>query len=206
MPGSPLTPVVLTGSFVELQPLSIEHVDGVAAAYAPGTMDQFRHNPALPEPDGLVAARTFVKAALARCDAGVAATFAVIDRSSDKVVGCSSYLHPDPDVPRVEIGSTWYAPEARGTLVNPEAKLLLLGHAFDELGCRVVLLRTSDVNERSKRAIESLGAHRDGVLRRDCYRRDGELRDTVVYSILDDEWPAVQAQLQERIGRHEASA
>ena len=177
MPGSPLTPVVLTGSFVELQPLALDHVDGIAAAYVAGTMDQFRRNPDLPEPDGLDAAHAFVVASIARRDAGIAAAFAVIDQASGRVVGHTSYLNPHLDVPRVEIGSTWYAVAARGSYVNPAAKLLLLAHAFDELECRVVTILTGTHNERSQRAIERLGARHDGVLRRDCFQRDGTLRD-----------------------------
>jgi RimJ/RimL family protein N-acetyltransferase len=120
------------------------------------------------------------------------------------VVGSTRYHDIVPAIDRVEIGYTWYAQGSQRTQVNTTCKLMLLAHAFDTLGCRVVGLRTDSFNIRSQRAIEALGARKDGVLRRHAARRDGTVRDTVMYSILVEEWPDVRRHLELRLARHAA--
>lgn len=125
--------------------------------------------------------------------------FAVIDDASARVVGSSAYLDIDPPNRALEIGSTWYAPEARGTRVNPAAKLLLLDHAFDHLACARVTLKCDARNEHSQRAIAKLGAQREGTLRKHRIQPNGFVRDTVYFSVLPDEWPRVREGLLARL-------
>jgi RimJ/RimL family protein N-acetyltransferase len=198
-----LDPVTLVGEHVELRPMSFDDVPGLVEAYEPGTMDLFSRTDDVLEPIDAEHARRYVQEALDGWATGEYLPFTVHERASGRVVGATRYGDIDLAVPRVEIGWTWYTPSQRGTRVNPESKLLLLAHAFDTLGCRVVRLRTSGFNERSQRAIARLGAHRDGVLRRDRYQRDGRLRDTVVFSITDDEWEPVRTQLRQRLAPRE---
>lgn len=197
--SAPLAPVTLTGAHVELQPMSLDHAAGLVAAYEPGTMDLMSRTADVLEPLDADHARRYVQEALDGHAAGEYLPFCVVDRRSGEVLGATRYGSIDLDVPRVEIGWTWYAPRVRGTVVNPECKLLLLRHAFDRLGCRVVHLRTSSFNAHSQAAIAKLGATRDGVLRRDRFQRDGRLRDTVLFSILDDDWPRVRDGLEARV-------
>jgi RimJ/RimL family protein N-acetyltransferase len=199
MTADRLEPVTLVGEHIELQPMSLDHVDGLIAAYAPGTMDLFSRTADVLEPLDEATATAYVHEALAGHAAGEYLPFTVVDRRTHAVLGATRYGAIDLAIPRVEIGWTWYAERVRGTNVNPEAKLLLLGHAFETLGCLVVTLKTSSFNERSQRAIAKLGATRDGVLRRDRYQRDGRLRDTIVFTILAEDWPAVKLGLQERL-------
>lgn len=194
-----LEPATLVGTHVQLVPMSTDHEAGLVAAYEPGTMELFSHSDDVLEPLDADTARAYVQEALDGQARGDYLPFTVVAGSTGRVLGATRFGHADPNVPRVEIGWTWYVPDARGTVVNPESKLLLLTHAFDELDCRAVALQTSAFNERSQRAIAKLGASRDGVLRRDRRQRDGRLRDTVAFSILDDEWPAVRARLRQRV-------
>lgn len=126
----------------------------------------------------------------------------VVRRLDGRLVGSSSYMNVDPPNRRLEIGNTWYVADARRTGVNSETKLLMLGHAFDQLGCVAVEFRTHFFNFTSRAAIERLGAKLDGVLRSHQLLPDGSRRDTVVYSILDVEWPAVRNNLRHRLSRH----
>jgi RimJ/RimL family protein N-acetyltransferase len=197
--AAPLEPVALAGEHVELRPMSLDDTAGLIDAYAAGTMDLFSRTDDVLEPIDQEHAELYVREALDGWAAGEYLPFTVFERASGRVIGATRYGDIDLAVPRVEIGWTWYTPDQRGTSVNPECKLLLLDHAFGTLGCRVVRLKTSGFNERSQRAIARLGARRDGVLRRDRYQRDGRLRDTVAFSILDDEWPAVREQLLARL-------
>lgn len=195
----PLPPITLTGTHVELHPFQLAHADGLVAAYEPGTMDLMSRTADVLEPLDPAHAERYVREALDGWQRGEYLPFTVFSRASGDVLGATRYGGIDLAVPRVEIGWTWYAPSARGTVVNPECKLLLLEHAFDRLGCRVVHLKTSSFNEHSQAAIAKLGATRDGVLRRDRFQRDGRLRDTVIYSILDEDWPRVRDGLRARI-------
>jgi RimJ/RimL family protein N-acetyltransferase len=141
-----------------------------------------------------------VDALLAEQAAGTRVPF-VVRRPGGAVVGSTTYLNIEADVPRLEIGSTWTAASAQRTAVNTESKLLLLGHAFETLGCLAVEFRTHWHNRQSRAAIERLGARLDGVLRNHRRLPDGSLRDTVVYSITDREWPAVRTGLRARLAR-----
>jgi len=128
--------------------------------------------------------------------------FAVIDASTGLVIGSTSYHDIVPAAGRVEIGYTWYAKSRQRSHVNTSCKLLLLSHAFDTLGCAVVGLRTDNLNHASQAAIERLGAKKDGVIRHHGLRRDGTVRDTVMYSILRGEWPEIKSQLHNRLASH----
>jgi RimJ/RimL family protein N-acetyltransferase len=128
--------------------------------------------------------------------------FAVIDAATGAVIGTTSYHDIVPDIGRVEIGWTWYAKSRQRSHVNTSCKLLLLSHAFDTLGCAVVGLRTDNFNHASQAAIERLGAKKDGVIRHHHPRRDGTVRDTVMYSILRGEWPEIKTQLHYKLGQH----
>jgi len=194
--------VTLETHGVRLEPLSPSHCDGLAAAAADGQLWELWFT-AVPEP-----ARTeaWVAAALAGQQDGHMLPWAVRDLSSDTVIGSTRYHDIVPAIGRVEIGYTWYGQRWQRTHVNTACKLMLLAHAFEGLGCGVVGLRTDRFNVRSQRAIEALGANKDGVLRHHQARRDGTVRDSVMYSILTAEWPDVRRHLQLRLARHGARA
>ena len=191
-------PVSLTGQrWVKLEPLSREHVPEIAAAAADGELGQlwFTHAPKA----GIAEQWVDTRLAVQKPDEGL--TFVV--RSLDgTLVGSSSYLNVDASSRRLEIGNTWYVSSARRSGVNSETKLLMLGHAFDELSCVAVEFRTHFFNFTSRAAIERLGAKLDGVLRSHQVLPDGSRRDTVVYSILDIEWAAVRNNLRYRLERN----
>lgn len=191
-------PVVLTGDqWVALEPLRREHISEIAAVAADGELGRlwFTAAPAADSVERWVEARLAVQAP----DTGL--TF-VVRRHDGTLVGSSSYMNVDGANRRLEIGNTWYVASARRTGVNSETKLLMLGHAFDELGCLAVEFRTHFFNMASRAAIERLGAKLDGILRSHQVLPDGSRRDTVVYSILDVEWPAVRNNLRYRLSRH----
>jgi RimJ/RimL family protein N-acetyltransferase len=190
-------PVTLTGQrWVALEPLAREHIPEIASVSADGELGRlwFTHAPKAE------AAGQWVDARLASQKPDEGLTFVV--RSLDgTLIGSSSYLNVDAPNRRLEIGATWYVSSARRSGVNSETKLLMLGHAFDELGCVAVEFRTHFFNFTSRAAIERLGAKLDGVLRSHQVLPDGSRRDTVVYSILDIEWPAVRNNLRYRLDR-----
>ncbi|TRW82099.1 GNAT family N-acetyltransferase [Mycolicibacterium sp. 018/SC-01/001] len=191
-------PVHLTGErAVSLEPLRADHTAEIEAAAADGELGGLWFT-AAPKAG---AAHEWVAARLAMQTPDTGLTFVVRTRGGD-VVGSSSYLHVDGPNRRLEIGHTWYVAAARRTGVNTETKLLMLGHAFDRLGCRAVELRTHHLNRDSRAAIERLGATCDGILRSHQVMPDGSRRDTVVYSILDIEWPAVRSNLRFRLDRN----
>lgn len=181
-------PVELQDRGVRLVPLALDHEKGLSAAAADGELWNLRIT-SVPAPSET---RGYIETALST-QGRVA--FAVIDASDGSVLGSTSYHDIVPALKRVEIGYTWYAKRCQRTHVNTTAKLLLLAHAFDALGCNVVGWRTDNFNFASQRAIERLGARRDGVLRGHALRRDGTIRDTVMYSLTAGEWPEVKAQL-----------
>jgi len=190
-------PVVLTGArWVALEPLTPAHVPEVATASADGDVGGLWFTSA-PSPQ---TAQEWVDIRLALQHPETGLTL-VVRRLDGVVVGSSSYLHVDPPNRRLEIGNTWFSASARRTGVNTECKLLMLGHAFDQLGCVAVEFRTHFFNTISRAAIERLGAKLDGVLRSHQLLPDGSRRDTVVYSILDVEWPAVRNNLRFRLDR-----
>ena len=184
-------PVNLKGRGVKLVPLSLAHEDGLRAAAADGELWKIRVT-SVPEPDQT---RKYIEDALAMRDAGNRFAFAILDAASSAVLGSSSYHDIIPAVKRVEIGYTWYAKRCQRTHINTTCKLLLMTHAFEVLGCHVVGWRTDNFNHASQNAIERLGARKDGVIRGHALRRDGSIRDTVMYSLRNGEWPEVRAQL-----------
>ncbi len=184
-------PVTLEGHGLRVLPLALEHEAGLRAAAADGELWNIRVT-SVPEPENT---RQYIEDALAMRAAGNRFAFVVQDASSGRVVGCSSYHDILPAVKRVEIGYTWYAKSVQRSHVNTACKLLLMTHAFETLGCHVVGWRTDNFNFASQAAIERLGARKDGVIRGHALRRDGTIRDTVMYSLRAGEWPEVRAQL-----------
>ncbi|MCW5653135.1 GNAT family N-acetyltransferase [Hydrogenophaga sp.] len=193
-----VTPVTLRDLGVRLEPLELAHEPGLAAAAADGELWRLRIT-SVPEPDQT---RAYIESALQMRAEGHRFAFAVIAESSGRVLGSTSYHDILPAVKRVEIGYTWYAKSAQRTHVNTTCKLLMMGHAFDTLGCHVVGWRTDNFNFASQQAIERLGARKDGVIRGHALRRDGTIRDTVMYSMRAGEWPEARAQLLYLRGRH----
>ena len=190
-------PVTLYGHHARLEPMHAGHDADLAAAAADGELWKLRVT-SVPEPDQ---AAMYIAAALMGQHDGHMLPFVVREPASGQIVGSTRYHDIVPAADRVEIGYTWYARRVQRTAINTECKLLLLGHAFDTLGCAVVGLRTDHMNFASQRAIERLGARRDGVIRHHAPRRDGTVRDTVMYSILAHEWPDVKAHLQWQLER-----
>lgn len=183
-------PIQLEARGVRLIPLGLEHEAGLRAAAADGQLWNIRVT-SVPEPEQT---RKYIEDALAMRQAGNRFAFVVLD-ADGKVLGSSSYHDIVPSIKRLEIGYTWYAKSAQRSHVNSTCKLLLMTHAFEALGCHVVGWRTDNFNYASQAAIERLGAHKDGVLRGHALRRDGTIRDTVMYSLRSGEWPEVKAQL-----------
>ncbi|MEZ5637823.1 MAG: GNAT family protein [Burkholderiaceae bacterium] len=184
-------PVTLSDRGIELVPLGLEHEEGLRAAAMDGELWRLRIT-SVPEPDQV---RRYIEDALQMREAGNRFAFVVRDQATGTVLGSSSYHDILANVKRVEIGYTWYAKSSQRTHVNTTCKLLLMGHAFDSLGCHVVGWRTDNFNFASQRAIERLGAKLDGVIRGHAPRRDGTIRDTVIYSMRAGEWPEAKAQL-----------
>ena len=193
----PVEPVTLERAPVRLVPLGLEHEEGLAAAAADGELWNLRIT-SVPEPG---AARGYVEAALRMRAEGHRLAFAVLDSATGQVIGSTSYHDIVPAVERVEIGYTWYGASRQKSAVNTTAKWLLMHHAFETLGAALVGWRTDNYNFASQRAIERLGAKKDGVLRHHALRRDGTVRDTVMYSLLAGEWPEVKAHLEHQLNR-----
>ena len=191
-------PITLSAQGILLEPLTLAHASGLRQAAADGELWTLRVT-SLPEPEQT---ETYIETALRMQTEGTRVPFAVIDQRTGRVLGSTSYHDILPAVKRVEIGYTWYAQSMQRTHVNTTCKLLLMAHAFDTLGCHVVGWRTDHLNLASQRAIERLGAHKDGVIRGQALRRDGTIRDTVMYSMHRDEWPRAQAQLQVKLAQH----
>ena len=191
-----IAPVTLELHGVRLEPLAPHHAEGLRAAATDGELWTLRVT-SVPEPhdvDGYI-----FKAYEMR---GSRLAFAVVDATSGAVIGTTSYHDIVPAIGRLEIGYTWYAKSRQRTHVNTTCKLLLLTHGFETLGAALVGLRTDNFNHASQAAIERLGAKKDGVLRHHAVRRDGTVRDTVMYSIAAGEWPEIKAQLLYRLARH----
>ena len=195
-------PVTLSRNGVRLEPLSLAHEAGLRAAAADGELWKLRIT-SVPEPEQT---RDYIETALQMRADGNRFAFAVVDEASERVVGSSSYHDIVPALRRVEIGYTWYAKSVQRSHVNTTAKLLLMTHAFETLGCALVGWRTDNFNFASQRAIERLGAKRDGVLRHHALRRDGTVRDTVMYSMSAGEWPEARAQLLYLLNRAPVAA
>jgi RimJ/RimL family protein N-acetyltransferase len=192
-----LSPTTLEGHGVRLEPLTSAHERDIETAAADGRLWELWYT-SVPQPSEVGA---YVAEALEGQRAGHMLPWVVRELASGAAVGCTRYHDILPAVDRVEIGYTFYAARWQRSHLNSACKLLLLGHAFDTVGCKVVGLRTDNFNFRSQRAIEAIGGKRDGVIRHHHLRRDGSVRDTVMYSILATEWPDVQKHLTTRVTR-----
>ena len=190
-------PGTLEGNGIRLEPLGPEHRDGLAAAAADGELWKLWFT-SVPDAAGTA---PYIAAALKGQADGHMLPWAVRDLADGSIVGSTRYHDIVPAIDRVEIGYTWYAARCQRSHVNTTCKLLLLSHAFDTLGCKVVGLRTDNFNFVSQKAIEGIGAKKDGVLRHHQARADGSVRDSVLYSILAAEWPDVKRHLELRLAR-----
>ena len=190
-------PCTLESARVRLEPLQTSHADALRAAAADGALWNLRVT-SVPEP---AQTEAYIAAALAGLEAGHMLPFAVRELATDRIVGSTRYHDIVLAVDRVEIGYTWYAQSRQRSHVNTECKLMLMAHAFETLGAKLVGWRTDNFNFASQRAIERLGARRDGVVRHHAVRRDGTIRDTVMYSLTAGEWPEVKAQLRWQLDR-----
>lgn len=192
----PPAPVRLMGNHVKLEPLLMDHADALAMAAADGDLWKLWYT-TVPKPE---ATTSFISAALEEQKNAKSLPFVVIRQSDNKVVGTTRYLNIEPAVRRLEIGSTWYAQSVQRTAINTECKFLLLQYAFETLACIAVEFRTHRFNEQSRRAIQRLGAVQDGILRNHRIMADGTIRDTMIYSILNIEWPTVKNHLLFKLG------
>ncbi len=194
-----VAPVTLEGSGIRLEPLSANHRQGMEGAVADGRLWELWYT-RVPNPKDV---EEYISSALAGQQAGHMLPWAIRELGTGTIIGSTRYHDIVPAIDRVEIGWTWYAQRCQRTNVNTTCKLLLLEHAFDTLGCAIVGLRTDNFNVRSQKAIEGLGAKKDGVLRHHQARRDGTVRDSVMYSILKEEWRDVRRHLELRLVRHQ---
>jgi RimJ/RimL family protein N-acetyltransferase len=195
-------PITLEGYGIRLEPLAHEHHDALVVAAADGKLWELWFT-AIPEPEQT---RAYIANALAGQADGHMLPWAVRELASGTIVGSTRYHDIVAEIDRVEIGFTWYGRRWQRSHVNTSCKLLLLSHAFDAFGCKVVGLRTDSFNMASQRAIEALGAKKDGVIRHHRARRDGTVRDSVIYSILAHEWPDVKRHLELRLARHASTS
>ncbi|HEV7478079.1 MAG TPA: GNAT family protein [Burkholderiales bacterium] len=193
-------PATLEGNGVRLEPLEAKHEEGLKAAAADGKLWELFFT-SVPEPDQV---STYISQALEKQKQGEMLPWAVRDLKTNAIVGSTRYHDIIAAADRVEIGYTWYAQRCQRSHVNTACKLLLFSFAFEKNNCKVVGLRTDNFNFRSQRAIEALGAKKDGVIRHHWPRRDGSVRDTVMYSVLREEWDGVRKHLELRLKKHEA--
>jgi RimJ/RimL family protein N-acetyltransferase len=196
-----VSPATLEGHGVRLEPLSTEHEKALAEAAKDGKLWELFFT-TVPAPDQV---SSYISQALEKQKQGEMLPWAVRDLKSGEIVGSTRYHDIIAAADRVEIGHTWYAERCQRSHVNTACKLLLFEHGFERLGCKVIGLRTDNFNFRSQRAIEALGAKKDGVIRHHWPRRDGSIRDTVMYSVLKDEWPSVKTHLTLRLSRNFSS-
>ena len=189
-------PVTLRGQYATLEPLGLQHVDGMKDAVKDGELWTLWYT-AVPSPDGM---KVEIERRLNLQAKGFMLPFAVLD-AQGVCVGMTTFMNVDATHKRVEIGSTWYAKRVQRSGLNSECKLMLMTHAFEVLGCIAVEYRTAFYNQQSRRAIERLGAKLDGILRNHQRYANGTLRDTCVYSIIASEWPTVKGHLQFQLGR-----
>lgn len=194
-------PVTLEAHGIRLEPMTLDHASALQAAAADGRLWELWYT-SVPGGGANQSTEDYVAAALAGQEAGTMLPWVVRDVASDTVIGSTRYHDIVSGADRVEIGYTWYAATWQRSHVNTTCKLLAFQHAFETLDCQVVGLRTDNFNFRSQRAIEALGAHKDGVIRHHAPRPDGSVRNTVMYSVLAAEWPGVKRHLQFRLARH----
>ena len=192
-------PITLEGRHVRLVPLAASHADDLRTATSDGELWKLWYT-SVPSPDQMTAE---IERRLGLQRTGSMLPFALIEPSSGRAVGMTTYMNIDARHRHVEIGSTWYARRVQRTGLNTEAKLLLLTHAFESLDCIAVEFRTHWMNQQSRAAILRLGAKQDGVLRNHQIASDGSMRDTVVFSIIASEWPAVRSHLRFKLATHE---
>jgi len=190
-----IEPVTLSTDRLTLRPLSLADVPGLAEAASDGELWE-KKTTTVPRPEGFEA---YVQKALELQEGGLALPFTTVVNEGNRVIGSTRFMNIDAPNHRVEIGTTWIAKSWQRTFVNTQAKLLMLRHAFEILGCNAVELRTHRLNDQSRAAIERLGAKLDGILRQHMIMPDGHIRDTAVYSIVRDEWPAVKAGLERKM-------
>jgi RimJ/RimL family protein N-acetyltransferase len=190
-----IEPVTLSTDRLTLRPLSLEDVPALGRAASDGALWE-KTTTTVPQVDAF---KGYVRKALDLQAAGLALPFATVVNDGNQVVGSTRYMNIDAANHRVEIGTTWIAKSWQRTFVNTHAKFLMLRHAFEVLGCLAVEIRTHSRNDQSRAAIERLGAKLDGILRRHMIMPDGHIRDTAVYSILQEEWPEVRARLEQRL-------
>ena len=190
-------PVVLEGSRVRLEPLTLDHVPGLAEVALDPAIWQWT----IARPTSEADLRAWAVAALAGRDAGTEFPFATIDVATGRPIGSSRYMNIVLEHRRLEIGWTWVAPAWQRTGANREAKLLMLGHAFDDLGCRRVEFKTDSLNEPSRTALLGIGATFEGIFRNHMVMPDGRMRHSAYYSVIDDEWPLVRAGLERSLAR-----
>ncbi|MGA7204211.1 MAG: GNAT family protein [Specibacter sp.] len=198
-----IAPVTLRGKYVTLEPLSMDHHDGLVEAASDGELWNLWYT-SVPRPEDM---KGEIQRRLALQDAGSMVPFTTrlnhpATGAPGKIVGMTTYMNIDAELPRVEIGSTWNAASIQGTGTNPDSKRLLLAHAFDALGCVAVEFRTHWMNMQSREAIARLGAKQDGVIRSHSRMADGSLRDTVVFSIIASEWSQVRSGLDFRLAKN----
>ena len=191
-------PVVLTGQFVRLEPLTEDHTAGLAAVGMDESIWEYMPYGAMNNEDDI---RRWVRTILDRRAEGTDLPFVVIHKASGRVAGTTRYMEIRPEHNGLEIGGTWYGAEFRRTQVNTECKFLLLRQAFEELGCIRVQLKTDSRNERSQRAIERLGAVKEGMFRNHMILPDGYIRHSIYYSIINSEWPEVKSKLEQMLGK-----
>ena len=196
-----VVPATLEGHGVRLEPLKPEHEQGLTEAAKDGKLWELWFT-SVPEPEKT---RAYIDTALAGQKEGHMLPWVVCDAKSGEILGSTRYHDIIPAADRVEIGYTWYAQRCQRTHVNTACKLLLFEFGFEKINCKVVGLRTDNFNFRSQRAIEALGAKKDGVIRHHFARRDGTARDTVMYSLLAGEWPDVRRHLESRLKKNEAN-
>jgi N-acetyltransferase len=187
----PPKPITLTGAHVQLLPLSMEHLKSLQEAVTDGALWKLWYTfiPTVEKMDD------WIRTALDEQRRGVSVPFVIVRKEDSRIVGSTRYMNIESGIRRLEIGTTWYSKSVQRSPINTECKLLLLQHAFEDLKCVAVEFRTHRFNERSRRAIERLGAQLDGILRNHRYSSNGTIRDTVVYSIIEDEWPNVKSNL-----------
>ncbi|SRR5579885_1060386 len=195
--SKPLTPLILQDEHVALEPLSLDHVETLERAAADGELWKLWFT-SVPAPGRM---RAYIEAALEMQAQGNALPFAVRDKSDGEIAGSTRLFDFEPALPRVEIGYTWYAQSRQRSHVNTACKRLLLAHAFETFKCVAVQFSTDRYNDASQRAIERLGAQRDGIMRSHRLRVDGSVRDSVVYSIVAAEWPDVKRLLEFKLAR-----
>ena len=191
-----LNPITLEGNRVILRPIQKEDQEALRAAAADGELWKLWYTSA-PSPENV---ETYINRALEELASDRSLPFVVIDKSTDRIVGSTRYMNASSDHRRLEIGTTWYAKSSQRTGINTECKLLLLEYAFEQLKCIAVEFRTHWHNHASRQAIAKLGAKQDGVLRNHMIDGSGNLRDTVVFSIIENEWPVVKHSLQFKLG------